>query len=419
MDAQQKERVALFRYGVISELVGTTRLEYGEAQQLINTLRQRQWEIPYSQKTSISASTIRRWIRLYEQAGGDYKALLPEERADRGRPRVIDEETILSLIKLRKENPNMSVKRLVKHMKMLDLVTPGYTLTYSTAYRILKQEGLTKRKLIDKTDRRRYEAQYPNEIWQSDVMHAIPVEVDGKQRKTYLIAFLDDHSRLIPHGEFYTTERMEPFLDAFRKAMLKRGVPRKLYVDNGAVYRSTHLHKVCASLGISKYHAPPYTPQGKGKIERFFRTVRDQFINGFKGKTLDELNETFELWLSEEYHQRKHSSTQETPYNRFSRHVEMLRKAPRDMEEHFRKEARRRVTKDRTVSLDRHLFEAPATLIGEYVILMYHEHKPFKVEIFFNGKSHGYLVPLDKHINCSASREIAAEPKPISGTLPF
>jgi len=419
MQKEQKEQIALFRYGVINELVGAVRLEHGDMERLIREKAQQRWHIPFSARTSVTESTIRRWVRLYENSGRDYKALYPQDRSDKGRARQVDEETVLSLVRLKKENPSMIVSMLLEKMNELDLIPPGHALSLSTAYRILQREGVNK-KGSDKTDRRRYEAEFPNDIWQSDVMHGPHVRVDGKLRKTYLIAFLDDHSRLIVHGEFYLSESIPPFLDAFEQALLKRGLPRKLYVDNGAVYRSGHLSTVCASLGIAKYHAPPYTPQGKGKIERFFRTVRGQFLPKFCGNTLFELNMAYDLWLSEIYHQRKHTSTQQTPFERFAKHVELLRKPPADLENHFRKAARRKVTKDRTISLEGNLYEAPAILIGERVELLYHPNNLKQVEIRFNGKNHGFLVPLDKHINCSVNRDKSKTTAPDkSGKLPF
>ena len=193
-----------------------------------------------------------------------------------------------------------------------------------------------------------------------------------------------------------------------------RGVPRKLYVDNGAAFRSRHLDRICGSLGIALIHTPPYTPQGRGKIERFFRTIRSQFLPCFYGRTLSELNIALDLWVREDYHQRIHSSTGQSPLNRFGLHVEMIRKPPVDLEDHFRKEVRRRVTKDRTVSIENRLYEAPTKFIGEQLSLLFHEYKPDKVEIIYQGTSHGMLVPLDMHVNAKAKRE-----RPEQGKLPF
>lgn len=413
MDEKHQEEVALFRFGVISDLV-CTRLEPGETAEHIRNKSQQRWQIPHSGKTRVSESTIRRWVRLYEKSDRSLKSLYPLARSDRGKSRQVDEETLLSLVKLRKEMPRLPVVRLLSEMEKRNLCSPGTTLSLSTAYRILKREGLSGSIVTDNVDRRRYEAEYPNDIWQSDVMHGPQVEVNGKKRKAYLIAFQDDHSRLLPHAEFYLSERLALWLDAFRQALLFRGVPRKLYVDNGAAFRSRHLERICGSLGIALIHTPPYTPQGRGKIERFFRTVRSQFLPCFLGGSLNDLNIAFDLWVREDYHQRNHSSTGESPLNRFGNHVEMIRKPPVDLEDHFRKEVRRRVTKDRTVSIDNRLYEAPTKFIGEQLSLLYHEHKPDKVEIIHKGASHGLLVPLDLHINSKVKRD-----RPEQGELQF
>ena len=150
---------------------------------------------------------------------------------------------------------------------------PEVRLNPSSVHRLLKREGLNRPAQQKPEDRRKYEAELANDIWQSDVMHGPMVRVGDKMRKSYLIAFLDDHSRLVPHAEFYLSEGLACFLDAFKMGLLKRGLPRKLYTDNGAAFRSRHLEQVCASLGIALVHARPYRPQGKGKIERFFGRV--------------------------------------------------------------------------------------------------------------------------------------------------
>ena len=413
MQEKQREEVTLFRFGVISDLV-CSRLTPGEMASRIREKSRQRWLIPNSNRTGISESTIRRWVSLYQNSGSQLAALTPRERSDRGRSRRVDEETILSLAKLRKELPGLPVVKLLEEMEKRKLSPPGMSISLATAYRILKQEGLSGKDSADKVDRRRYEAQYPNDIWQSDVMHGPNVEVGNQHRKAYLIGFLDDHSRLLPHAEFYLSERLDSWLDAFRRALLTRGVPRKLYVDNGAAFRSRHLERICASLGIALVHTPPYTPQGRGKIERFFRTVRSQFLPYFRGGTLTDLNIALDLWIREDYHQRRHSSTGQSPLSRFAEHIELTRAAPPDLEDHFRKEVRRRVNKDRTVSINGRIFEAPTKFIGEQLSLLFHEHKPERVEIMYKGCSQGLLVPLDLMVNAEVKRD-----RPIQGVLPF
>ena len=427
MNDAQREEVALFRFGVISDLVAT-RLEYGEFERLVKQKSAQRWNIPGSKRTRLSPSTIRRWVARYQASAGQLSSLSPAARSDRGTSRAVDEETIAALVKLRTQKPTTPLPRLLGEMEEKDLISPGVTLRLSTAYRILNRQGLSGRRARAPTDRRRFEAEYPNDLWQSDVLHGPSVLVDGKQRKSYLIAFIDDHSRLLPHAEFYLSERLASWLDAFRQALLTRGLPRKLYVDNGPLFRSKHLERICASLGIALSHTPPYTPQGRGKIERFFRTLRTQFLPGFRAGTLAELNERLQGWIGQDYHLRTHSSTEESPLERFTRHVELVRPAPPDLEDHFRNVARRRVAKDRTVSLNGTLYEAPIVLLGEQVQLLYHEHQPGSVEVFHQGQSYGELRPVDLHVNARAQRtrdgtvtllEDPSRASPPSGQLPF
>jgi putative transposase len=236
-------------------------------------------------------------------------------------------------------------------------------------------------------------------------MHGPHLLHGGKLRKSYLIAFIDDHSRLIPHGQFYHSEALIPFLDAFATAMRKRGLPVKLYVDNGSAFRSRHLEYTAASLGIALIHARPYQPQGKGKIERFFKTVRTQFLPAFKGTTFPEINEAFTLWLEGQYHCRVHSSTGQSPIDRFTRQMHCLRPAPDNLLDYFRTTVRRRVNKDRSVVVNRRLYEAPVALIGKRVEILYHEDAPEQVEIRCQGESFGLLRQVDLHVNSRVKRD--------------
>ncbi len=314
-----------------------------------------------------------------------------------------DTDTAQGLLALRKELPELTLPVFMREAKQRKILLPGMRVTYSTLYRFLQSEGMLKKPSSAPEDRRRFEAEYPNDLWQSDVMHGPYVEVEGKQRKTYLIAFVDDMSRLAVHGEFYLRENLKVFLDALRKALKMRGVPRKLYVDNGSAFRSHHLQHTCASLGIALIYSRPYQPEGRGKIERWFRTVRESFLSTEKVKTLDKLNESFNNWLSA-YNHTSHSITKETPIKRFASHIECIRAASGDIEDHFRKASRRTVAKDRTIALDGRLYEAPVDLIGKRVNLLYHEHDPARVEIVYGDRTYGFAAMLDVNVNCRIKR---------------
>ena len=405
MTENEKQRVAIFRFSVIHEFVGGAALSRAERRQLFQDKCALKWDIPSSDRTRISRSAILRWIRLYNKSGGRLESLYPKARSDNGKSRAIDKETSLNLIHLRREMPDATVPVLIRIMNERGLSAPGKDLKSTTVYRFLHAQNLMKPPEGQNQDRRKFEAELPNDMWQSDVMHGPMVTVGERKRKSYLIAFIDDHSRLIPYARFYLSEKLTSFLDAFEKALLKRGLPRKLYVDNGAAYRSKHLEHITASLGIALIHARPYKPQGKGKIERFFRTVRMQFLTEVDRMSLDELNGAFDLWIRQVYHQRVHSGTGKKPLDRFTSRMECLRASPEDLKDHFRMIARRRVGKDRTITLDGNLFEAPVKLIGQRVDLLYHKDSPKKVEVHWQQKSYGYLTVVDLNVNCRVKRD--------------
>jgi putative transposase len=426
MNEEQKKRIAVFRFGVISDFVNRAQLERGEKQRLLEQKSAQSWQIPFSGRTRLTPSTILNWIGRYEQSGGKLESLYPQDRNDQGISRVIDTETAQALVRLRKEMPQRPVAGLIEEMVRRELVSPGVRLKPSTVYRLLREQGLMDLRQGAPVDRRRFESELPNDLWQSDIMHGPAVLVEGKKRKSYLIAFLDDHSRLIPHAEFYLSERLDSYLDALRKALQKRGLPRKLYVDNGSALRARLLEEISASLGIALIHSRPYTPQGRGKIERLFRSLRSQFLSACTRETLPELNHALEEWIRNVYHSRPHGSTGQTPLRRFTEQMECIRPAPQDLEDYFRKRALRRVARDRTVSLNNRLYEAPVALMGKRVTVLYHDHDPARVEVRFEGRSYGLLTPVDLKVNCRVRRiryeltlESTGQTPMRTGKLPF
>jgi hypothetical protein len=236
-------------------------------------------------------------------------------------------------------------------------------------------------------------------------MHGPYVVSDGKKRKAFLFGIIDDHSRLITHAQFFLKENLGSFLECLKKALAKRGLPRKLYVDNGPYFKAHKLEYSLASLGTALLHAKPYTPEGKGKIERWFRTIRMCFLPKVPaGVTLEKLNELLEEWV-DGYHERKHSSTNRPPLKRYLEGIHLIRQAPDDIETYFRTRVCRRVNKDRTLSLKSRLFEAPVGLVGKKIEVVFNESDPLDVEAFFNGESWGKLTLLDQQINSKVFRD--------------
>lgn len=411
MEKELREKIALFRFGLISSLVNQKGLSRGEQELRIRQLACQSWNIPGSPRTSIARSTILRWLGMYQRSGGDINCLQPQPRRDRGTSRVLDGETEAALVALRREMPAVSLPVFLKLARSRSIIGAERAPSKDSLYRLFKRFGLQKDLRLPE-DRRRFETEMVNDLWQSDCMHGPRVIHENKLRKSYLFAVIDDHSRLITHAQFYLSETIDSFRDCLLQALEKRGLPRRLYVDNGSAFRSHTLKYGCARLGVALLHTAPYTPEGRGKIERFFLTVRKQLLPLVPQElTLEKLNEQLVAWIEGDYHQRIHSSTGQSPLERYLAHLSTLRIAPKDLREYFRLPVRRKVDKDRTVTLFGKLYEAPVGLIGQTLTLLYDTHNPDRIQIILDEQPAGFLTPLDTGINSRVRRNSRQRPE--------
>lgn len=414
MSEDSKKEIAVFRFGVIHDLLGQRKLKKGEKERIIKEKTEQEWNIPYSGRSYICRSTILNWVKIYKNSGEKLESLYPKERSDKGISRNIDEELIVSLANLKKEldekcnKEKRRVEKITLPVLLLEaekrgMIIPSKDTSRATIYRAMKKIWEDDR---NSTDRRRFEAELPNDIWQVDVLHGPYVQSEGKLRKSYLILFLDDMSRLIIHGEFYLGEGLNYFEVALKEALLKRGLPRKIYLDNAPAFRSHQLKYITASLGISLINSRAGVPQGRGKVERIFKTVRMQFLSTIPdGLSLMELNTKFKDWVDNDYHIREHSVTRQKPLKRYLKHIYAIREAPKDLTEYFRKRVIRKVKKDRTVSLNGISYECPIELVQRSIKLLYHEEDMSRVEAFYKDKSYGMLIVLDPVINSKVKRQ--------------
>jgi len=405
LENEEKLKIATFRFGIISEFVTGIRLNYGEKEQLLKQKIERSYKIPGSEKNRISRSCIEKWIRDYRNGGNRIESLYPKERIDKGTCRSLSVPIKLAIQEARRENPRIGLPAMMTQLRNKKIMEPGEYLNESTAYRYLRSLEMV-RENTDAIDKRLFEARHPNEIWQSDVMHGPFVKHEAKKVKSYLVAIIDDHSRFIIHAEFRYSESKETFLDCLRQGILKRGLPNTLYIDNGSCFKALHLEQVTAQLGIGIKHSRPYTPQGRGKIERWFKYVRENFLVGCEDKldSLDLLNHHFANWV-DEYNNKIHSTTKQTPYIRYRAGIECIRPAPAHLLDYFRQVEFRKVKKDRTVRLMGSIFEAPVNLIDRQVELRFHPELLSQVEIYFQNKSYGIIPIVDSHVNSQIGRD--------------
>lgn len=405
--------IAAFRFSLIADFVNGTPMLHGQKQRLFREISQKRHRIPGSNRTSVSIGTLRAWIARYVMSGRRIESLIPRARSDRGRYRRLDDGLRRAIKDLKKENPTYTLPVMIAILKQRGLVDKDARLNHTTIYRFMKAENINDAVKAD-TDRRAFEAAYPNEIWQCDVLHGPSARrEDGSFRKTYLFAIIDDHSRLVTHAAFFHNETFDSLKTTLREAVMKRGLPRRFYVDNGACYRSSNLEFILASLGIALTHSRPYCPQGRGKIERFFRNVRQNFfpLHVPKPLTLVEMNERLEVWL-DQYHETIHSTTKMTPYERFRKSLSCVRPAPDRILDYFRHVERRKVRRDRTIQMFGKVYEVPLGLMDKTVELRFHPDHLEKIEVFHDSHSFGMALLLDKTVNARVGRVRLDPPSP-------
>jgi putative transposase len=425
-DTDHRQAVALFRYGVIAELLHLPPGAKGLYQHLAAKAA-RDYAIPGSARTRIAAETIRDWLQAYRRGG--FEALLPKPRADRGQARALPAAAVEALLAAKEANPKLSVQLVIREARKSPEVPADLPLPRSTVHRLLARHGLMAKPRDEpgERDRRRFAFAQAGELWMSDVMHGPSVLIgDRTKRKTYLIAFLDDATRLIPHAAFALAENTATFLPLLRQAIEKRGLPARLYTDNGANYRSQHLALVCAKLGIALIHARPYHPQGKGKIERFFKTLRAQLLtrlNPPDTASLAALNRRLAAWIEGEYHHTPHRGLDgRTPLQLWAQTAEGVRfpEPGLDLGDLFLFEAKRKVQKDRTVSLEGRVYEVDAALVGETVTLRFDPAAPPQrpLQVCHQGRDMGLARPVETYSNCFVKRARPSRTLAVAGPAP-
>jgi transposase InsO family protein len=375
-------------------------LPRGELTRRAEEIAARTYEIPCSQRTSLSVDTLLDWALRYRRGG--FAALAPKPRRDRGQSRALTPQLAELIERLKRENPHRTGTTLLRE---LALVSTFGSVSASTLYRFLKQRGLTERQLLAPAARKKFEAEFSNQIWQSDLLFGPYVQRPGGGRmQAFLYAILDDASRLIPHAEFYAQQGLDAFLDCLRQAVAGRGVPVRLYVDNAKVFRSPQLARIAASIGMLVTHTPPYQPEGRGKIERYFRSVREQFLANLDPQrtfTLLELNERLWAWIEQVYHLSEHRGLGTTPLLRWQRDIERTRQLPpsTDLRRLFFYRLHRVVRRDSTFLLRGHFYEAPPQVAGETIEVRFDPLDLSQVEIYFQGQAQGLARLVDAVVN--------------------
>lgn len=367
--------------------------------------------------------TIETWRLRYKKHG--FTAVCPKERSDKGKTRKVSPEQLLEAIEqvkpfFRGDGFNLAevYRRCIeKGLLRRDQIAPN------TFRRLVKQFDLLK---PDKeaTNKRRlaFAKRHANETWQADTLFGPRVALpSGRFAQSKLIAFIDDASRLCCHGQFFAEENSPAFKSALKQAFYKRGLPQMLYVDNGSIYSSAELSAICTRLGVRLCHTPVRDGAAKGKVERFFRTVRDQFlIRQLDLSSIERLNEQFIAWAEDEYNHRHHDTLGMKPVERYALDRERIQYLPPSQyaEELFMMEETRSVTADNTFSFRRIRYEAPVDLRGKTIHVRYDKAPgsqkpppPKRIPVYYKGTRTGEAKALDRLANDRAPAPLPPSPK--------
>ena len=413
---------ALFRLSVLGPLVSRERLERGELQQIIRELATREYAIPGTRRCYLGEKTIQAWFYAWRKQG--IEGLVPKSRFDRGQSKL-SPPIQAAILAAKRDNPRRSIRQIQRLLEAAGTVARG-TVSRSAIHRLLQQQGLSRitGSASLPEEKRSFAAASAGAIWYGDVMHGPRVPVKGQLRKTYLVSLIDDASRLITHSAFCLGETALDIEGVLKQALLRRGVPIKLVVDNGAAYRAHTLQGICARLGIHLIYCRPYAPEGKGKLERWHRTFRDQFLSELDERHithLEDLNARLWAWLEQLYHRTPHAGLDGlTPLARYQQDLPKIRSlGPRaaQIEALFQHRINRFVRKDGTVSYQGTRFEVPFELAGKTIRVVVDPHAGTVLGVENESGEHlGSATALDTLANLKRVRRKPAPVSDVPGT---
>ena len=277
MDDNMRNKIALFKFSIIAPLCNDTFDAPSQAA-FCRQMAQKAYTLPDGSSKQFAANTFKHWFERYRKHGID--ALYPKGRNDIGLSRVLSEEAGKRIMEIKRQFPHIT-GTLVYQKLIEEGSVKASDVSLPTVLRFIKNNHLRAQE-IEPEDRRAFELEFANDCWQADSSAGPIIKVNGKKKETWLISYLDDASRLVTHAEFFYNDNSANMQLALKKAILKHGLPARLYVDNGSNYRNNQLSLICASLGITLIHTPVYSPKNKGYVKSFvmLRKAADRLTIG-------------------------------------------------------------------------------------------------------------------------------------------
>lgn len=382
-----------FKWGVIGPLLNSAATPE-EFRRYRRQILESEHHDPVRGSRRIGAGTLKRWIAAYQRHG--VAGLAPKERADKGKLVALSEDVVKRAIELRREAPRRSVAKIVALLRT-EFPDEASSIRRSTLDRHLRRRGWSRAALRSTSGPHvPFEKAYRNAMWTGDVLHGPDVVTeDGEICRVKVFGWIDDYSRLCVHLEGYSDERLPALENSLEKAMSKYGRPEELFVDNALIFSSVQLDLACASLGIAKIHSTAGYPASRGKIERLFRTVRDELlceIELLPSMPLAEFNRYLRAWVDGQYNVRKHSRTGKCPLDRWEQcDVPLRTVTPLELQQAFLQWARRKVGTTGEIKLAGNIYYADPTLVGQTVMLRY---DPFDLTSVWTWREGEPMRPL-------------------------
>lgn len=385
MDEKIALAVALFRFRIIAPALEKNLVEqkdYFAAQ------AEKVWEVPHYGSRRYTTAAFKHWLLGYRKGG--LEALKPAQRSDTGQPRKIPNDLAERIKAVAGEMEEGTVCYLYRQLSSQKIINPPW-LSESALRRFVKARDLLSTK-TEPVPRKKYEKEHVNQLWIADFMYG-PQLSEGKRRRAAILCdCIDDHSRVIVGARWSFTENTVALELMLKSAISRYGLPRVLYVDNGAAFSTLHLQVACARLGIVLIHSKPYDSPSRGKIERFHRTVRLKFMPGLQLQHIDSLealNESFDDWLRKEYHRSIHAGIGTTPMDRWDADVAdnpLRYLTAEELFFAFYQTYKRKVKNDSTISLNGKLWQLPPAYIGKTIEVRHPSDLPMDLYLFENNK---------------------------------
>jgi transposase InsO family protein len=393
------------RYGAIAPVISGVPEEYSSLSEYFRDVSQKGILHPNGETRNYAPGTIESWLLDYRKGGFD--ALIPKSRADCGTSRKIDDDLKEQIRYLKVNYPRLSASAIFRQLQDNGSIRKGQ-MCESTVLRFINEMKLQE-KMTNNQDLRRYERPHINEVWCGDSsVGPYLTTSDGKKHRVYVIALIDDASRFIVGIDVFFNDNFINLMSVTKSAVSKYGVPKVFNFDNGGSYRNKQMEMLAARIGSTIHYCKPYSPVQKAKIERWFRTLKDQWMATLNMKdfhTLDELRGSLMTYVRL-YNQRPHSSLEgKSPEERFFSESEYIRRISHEqIENSFLLEIERRVSSDSVIVIDQIEYEVDYRFAKQRITLRY---SPDMADIYV-VEHDGSLTPirmLNKHENASVKRE--------------